>query len=125
MNIYVGRLPINATEESLRAMFEVYGPVSSVKLIKDKFTGNPRGFGFVEMASAEQGQEAIAQLNGKEVDGSRITVNEARPQEPREGGRRFGGDRNGGGSRGGFGGNRSSGGGFGGSRGGDRGGSRW
>ena len=128
MNIYVGRLPVNATEESLKEMFEVYGQVSSVKLIKDKFTGNARGFGFVEMPMAEQAQEAMAQLNGKEINGSRIIANEARPQEQREGGRpagggrsRFGGssDRGGfGGSRGGFGGNRSS-------TGGSTGGNRW
>ena len=118
MNIYVGRLPVNATEESVREMFEVYGQVSSVKLIKDKLTGNMRGFGFVEMPVAEQAQEAMAQLNGKDINGSRITANEARPQEPREGGRSFGGgDRGGfGGNRGGFGGNRSSGGSTGGNR---------
>lgn len=120
MNIYVGRLPVNATEELLREMFEQYGQVNSIKLIKDKFTGNLRGFGFVEMSSNDQGQAAIAGLNGKDIDGSRIIVNEARPQEQREGGsrpmgggRRFGGDR--GGSR--------TGGGY--NRGGSTGGNRW
>lgn len=108
MNIYVGRLNPSATEETLREMFEPYGQVTSIKLIKDKFTGNPRGFGFVEMPSADEAQQAIAELNGKEVGGSRIIVNEARPQEGRENrAPRSGGF---GGSRGGFGGNRSGGG---------------
>ena len=126
MNIYVGRLNPSATEENLREMFEVYGQVTSIKLIKDKFTGNPRGFGFVEMPNADEAQNAIAELNGKEMGGSRIIVNEARPQEAREGGRspRPGGF---GGSRGGFGGSSSNGGG---SRGGfgsgpRSGGNRW
>lgn len=122
MNIYIGRLPVNASEETLREMFEQYGPVTSIKLIKDKITGNPRGFGFVDMATG--GQEAIAQLNGREIDGSRIIVNEARPQEQREGGsrpagRRFGSD------RGGFGGNRSSNGGGYNRGGGSSSGNRW
>ncbi len=122
MNIYVGRLNPSATEETLREMFEVYGQVTSIKLIKDKFTGNPRGFGFVEMPNADEAQNAIAELNGKEMGGSRIIVNEARPQEarenraPRTGG--FGGNRSGSG----FGGNRSGSGFGGGPR---SGGNRW
>lgn len=128
MNIYVGRLPVDISEQALRDMFEQYGQVTSIKLIKDKFTGNLRGFGFVQMESNEQGEAAISELNGKEVNGTRIIVNEARPQEQREGGfrpsssgRRFGGDRGGdrggsrGGDRGGF--NRD--------RGGSMGGNRW
>lgn len=130
MNIYVGRLGLNATENDVRTMFEVYGQVDSIKLIKDKFTGEFRGFGFVEMPMAEQAQEAIAQLNGKDINGNRVVVNEARPQEnrgdrrPSAGPRRFnngGGSSERSGSGSGFGGSR---GGFGGSRGGgsDRGG---
>ncbi len=126
MNIYVGRLGLNTTENDVRGLFEQYGQVDSIKLIKDKFTGEFRGFCFVEMPMAEQAQEAIAQLNGKDVNGNRITVNEARPQENRgdrrpAGPRRFGSSN--GGDRGGFGGSGSRGG-FGGSRGGssDRGG---
>ncbi|MCL5875800.1 MAG: RNA-binding protein [Candidatus Dependentiae bacterium] len=124
MNIYVGRLNPSVNEEALREMFEVYGQVTSIKLIKDKFTGNPRGFGFVEMPNGDEAQNAITELNGKEVSGSRIIVNEARPQENREFRPRTGGYNREGGSnnRGGFGGNRSSGSGFGGNR---SGGNRW
>ncbi len=128
MNIYVGRLNPSVTEEALREMFEVYGQVTTTKLIKDKFTGAARGFGFVEMPNADEAQNAITELNGKEVSGSRIIVNEARPQENREFRPRTGGGYNReGGSNGrsgsGFGGNRSgSGSGFGGNR---TGGNRW
>ncbi|MCL5875128.1 MAG: RNA-binding protein [Candidatus Dependentiae bacterium] len=125
MNIYVGRLNPSVNEDALREMFEVYGQVTSIKLIKDKFTGNPRGFGFVEMPNGDEAQNAITELNGKEVSGSRIIVNEARPQENREFRPRTGGyNREGGNNNrgGGFGGNRSSGSGFGGNR---SGGNRW
>lgn len=136
MNIYVGRLNPSATEESVREMFQAHGEVTSVKLIKDKFTGAFRGFGFVEMPNADEAQNAIAALHNQDIQGSRLVVNEARPQEERDSraprGPRPGGF---GGSRGGFGssngGSSSNGGGysrggFGGSR--DRnsnGGSRW
>ena len=115
MNIYVGNIAHEATEEDLKQVFSAYGAVGKASVIKDKFTGNSRGFGFVEMANDEEGKKAIAELNGKEVKGRPLTVNEARPRE--EGGERRGGF--GGGSRGGFGG--GSRGGFGG---GDRGGRR-
>jgi cold-inducible RNA-binding protein len=117
MNIYVGNIAHEATEEDVKQTFSAYGVVSKASIVKDKFTGNSRGFGFVEMASDEEAKKAIAELNGKELKGRPLTVNEARPRE--EGGR--GGERKSfdGGSRGGFGG--GSRGGFGG---GDRGGRR-
>lgn len=113
MNIYVGNLAPKTSEEELRQAFEAFGEVDSAKIIKDNFTGKSRGFGFVEMRDQAQAQAAIAGLNGKELDGSALTVNEARPREGRGGGGRPGG----GGGR--FGG---GGGGFGGGRGGRGGG---
>ena len=86
MNIYVGNLSRTATEESLRALFSQFGEVSSVKLIKDKFTGSPKGFGFIEMHNANEANAAIEALNGHESEGQRLRVNEARPRE--EGGSR-------------------------------------
>ncbi|MFN3551255.1 MAG: RNA recognition motif domain-containing protein [Endomicrobiia bacterium] len=83
MNIYVGNLPKDVNEEELRQQFIVYGDVSSCTIIKDKFTGESRGFGFVEMPSKEQAQNAISSLNGKEFKGKPITVNEARPKNNR------------------------------------------
>jgi RNA recognition motif-containing protein len=83
MNIYVGNLRYNLTEEALRATFAEYGDVTSVKIIKDKFSGESKGFGFVEMPSNEDARRAIAELNGKEVDGRSLRVNEARPREER------------------------------------------
>ena len=118
MNLYVGNIPHSSTEDTLKEFFEKIGPVVSVKIITDKFTGSPRGFGFVQMQNKEDGQKAIEELNGAELEGRALTVNEAKEREerPRSGG--FGGSRGGnGGSRGGFGGNgggRS--GGFGGNR---------
>lgn len=96
MNIYVGNLPFSATETDVRDMFAPFGAVTSVTLIKDKFTGQPRGFGFVEMADAGEAQKAIAGLNGKDMKGRALVVNEARPREERPsngggGGRRPGG----------------------------------
>ncbi len=85
MNIYAGNLPHTVSEERLRELFEGFGHVASVTMIKDKFTGALRGFAFVEMPSAHEAQQAISSLNGKEIDGQRIKVNEARPKE--EGGR--------------------------------------
>jgi RNA recognition motif-containing protein len=86
MNIYVGNLPRTATEESVRSLFSQFGDVSSVKLIKDKFTGSPKGFGFIEMSSSNEANAAISSLNGQEFEGQRLRVNEARPRE--EGGSR-------------------------------------
>lgn len=96
--IYVGGLPYSATEEQLSQLFAAHGTVESVRVITDKFTGQSRGFGFVEMASAEEAQKAIEALNATQMGGRTLTVNEARPQEPRTGG---GGGRPGGGGGGG------------------------
>ena len=119
--IYVGNLSFNATEEQVRSLFEEYGAVESVAMITDRDTGRFRGFCFVEMAASEA-DAAIEALDGQEVDGRNLRVNEARPREERSGGggpRRSGG---GGNYRGGGQGQRSSGGGRGGPRrdGGDR-----
>jgi RNA recognition motif-containing protein len=88
--IYVGNLPFNATEPDLRALFERHGTVESVKLINDRETGKPRGFGFVEMAQADA-QAAIEALNGQQLGGRPLRINEAqeRPQRPRQGGGPF------------------------------------
>ncbi|MDH4327515.1 MAG: RNA-binding protein [Nitrospira sp.] len=94
--IYVGGLPYSATEQQLSDLFAAHGAVASARIITDKFTGQSRGFGFVEMSSDSEAQAAITALNGSEMGGRTLTVNEARPQEPRAGG--------GGGGRGGFGG---------------------
>jgi RNA recognition motif-containing protein len=111
MNIYVGNLSAKTTEEELREAFESFGDVDTAKIIKDNITGRSRGFGFVEMPNQDQAQAAIAAMNGKELEGSALTVNEAKPRESR-GGRSFGG-----GSRpGGGGGRPGGGGGFGGGR---------
>lgn len=99
--IYVGGLPYSATESELSDLFSAHGTVESVNVITDKFTGQSRGFGFVEMATKEEADAAIAALNSTEMGGRTLTVNEARPQTPRPGGRSgFGG--------GGFGGKRRS-----------------
>jgi RNA recognition motif-containing protein len=97
MNIYVGNLSFDVSEEDLQKTFEAFGQVASVNIIKDRYSGDPRGFGFVEMAAKAEAQAAIAGLNGKEVKGLRLSVNEARPRP--EGGR--GGGRPGGGYEGG------------------------
>jgi RNA recognition motif-containing protein len=94
--IYVGGLPYAATEQQLSDLFAQHGAVESARVITDKFTGQSRGFGFVEMTTSEDAQKAIAALNGTQMDGRTLTVNEAKPMEPRTGG--------GGGGRGGFGG---------------------
>lgn len=83
MNIYVGNLRYNLSEEALKSIFEEFGDVASVKIIKDKFSGESKGFGFVEMTSDADARKAIAELNGKEVDGRSLRVNEARPREER------------------------------------------
>ena len=94
MNIYVGNLSFNATEDDLQNAFGAYGDVVSVKIIMDRDTGRSRGFAFVEMRDAKEGQEAIDGLNLKEIDGRSITVNEARPREDRRDNRGGGGGRN-------------------------------
>ena len=98
MNIYVGNLSYSTTDEDLRQAFGAHGEVTSVNIIKDRFSGESRGFGFVEMASNEEAQAAIANLNGTELGGRTLNVNEARPRTEGGGGR--GGDRRGGGGGG-------------------------
>lgn len=83
--IYVGGLPYSTTEQELSNLFAAHGTVQSARIITDKFTGKSRGFGFVEMATAEEAQKAIAALNATQLGGRTLTVNEARPQEPRTG----------------------------------------
>jgi RNA recognition motif-containing protein len=95
--LYVGGLPYSATESQLNDLFAQHGTVASARIITDKFTGQSRGFGFVEMSSQEEAQAAISAVNGTQMEGRTLTVNEAKPQEPRSGGGRFGG----GGGRGG------------------------
>lgn len=102
-NIFVGNLSFGVTEDSVRAAFEAYGTVERVNLITDRDTGQARGFGFVEMSNNSEADRAIAELNGRELDGRALNVNEARPKTDR-------------GSGGGGGGYRSRGGGGGGSR---------
>ncbi len=91
MNIYVGNLPYNATEDEVREVFAAFGQVNSATLIKDKFTGQPRGFGFVEMPNEEEAQKAIQALNGKDFKSRSLVVNPARPREERGGSRQGGG----------------------------------
>ncbi len=100
MNIYVGNLSHDATDETIREAFESFGQVASARVIKDKYDGQPRGFGFVEMPGEAQAQAAIRSLNGKELLGKQMTVSEARPRTDQErsggqGGRmNYGGRRN-------------------------------
>ena len=106
MNIYVGNLSWGLKDQDLANMFAPYGEVTSAKIVMDKFTQRSKGFGFVEMPNDEQAQTAIAQLNGSEVEGRNLVVNESRPKEEGGGGfkkRGFGGG-GGGGYRGGSGG---------------------
>jgi cold-inducible RNA-binding protein len=87
MNIYVGNLSYNVTEDDLREAFGAFGEVTSANIIKDKFTGQSKGFGFVEMSAKDQAQAAIAGMNGKELKGRALNVNEARPRtDDRRGG---------------------------------------
>ncbi len=113
--LYVGGLSYDTTSETLEQEFAQAGTVVSATVIIDKMSNRSKGFGFVEMSTEEEAQKAIEMFNGKDLEGRNITVNEARPQEPRTGG--FGGG-NRGGSRGGFGGGNRGGsrGGFGGGR---------
>lgn len=89
--LYVGGLPYSATQAELTDLFSAHGTVQTVNVIMDKYTGQSKGFGFVEMSSGEEAQAAIAALNSTEFGGRTLTVNEARPQTPRSGGRDFGG----------------------------------
>jgi RNA recognition motif-containing protein len=122
MKLYVGNLSFNTSAQDLTELFGAVGTVQSANVIEDRETGRSRGFGFVEMSSQEEGQNAISQLNGKEVDGRELKVNEAKPQDKRSGG-------GGGGGRGGYGGGGSSrgggGGGYGGGGGGGYRGQKW
>lgn len=111
MKLYVGNLSFNTSNQDLSDLFGTIGTVESANIIEDRETGRSRGFGFVEMANQADGEKAIAEFNGKEIDGRSLKVNEAKPQE-RNGG--------GGGGRGGFRGGRGGGGG-----GGGYGGQRW
>ncbi|MEX0622039.1 MAG: RNA-binding protein [Candidatus Woykebacteria bacterium] len=98
--LFVGSLAYEVTQDQLEELFSSVGAVESVNLITDKFSGNSKGFGFVEMASDEDAQKAVEQLNGKELSGRTIVVNEARPREERPGGfNQRGPDRRGGGRR--------------------------
>lgn len=99
MKLYVGNLSFQTSSDDLQQLFGQAGTVESASVVEDRDTGRSRGFGFVEMSSKEEGEAAIAQFNGKEIDGRALNVNEAKPREDR------------GGSRGGFGGNRGGGGG--------------
>src|SRR5262245_21259138 len=104
MNIFLGNLPRDLTEDDLREAFGAYGKVNTVSVIKDKYTGQPRGFGFVEMQNKNEGQAAIAGVNGKMIKGKSLNVNEARPKtEGARGGATAGGGgpRRGGGGGGG------------------------
>jgi len=96
-NIFVGNLSFGATEEAVRSMFEAYGTVDRVNVVTDRETGRARGFGFVEMSVNAEADRAIAALNGKELHGRALNINEARPKEDR-------GGSGGGGGRGGYGG---------------------
>ncbi|MCK5653584.1 MAG: RNA-binding protein [Dehalococcoidia bacterium] len=91
MNVYVGNLSHELTEEELKQAFEAFGQVESAKIITDRYSGVSRGFGFVEMPTQAEAEAAIAELNGKELKGRTLTVNEARPRTegPRGGGRRW------------------------------------
>jgi len=99
--LYVGNLPFKVREEDLQSLFQQAGAVESVNIIRDKFSGQSRGFGFVEMSSPEDAEKAIQQFNGHSMENREIVVNEARPQAPRP--PRSGGGGGGGGGRGGYG----------------------
>ena len=95
MNIYIGNLPFNATEGDLKEAFQAFGEVQSCSIIKDKYSGQSRGFGFVEMPNQDEAQKAVSSMNGKDLKGRTLKVNEAKARTERPGG---------GGGRGGFGG---------------------
>ena len=107
MNIYVGNLSRQTTEDDLRQAFETFGQVESVNIIKDRFSGESRGFGFVAMPSKQEAQKAIEEMNGKDLMGRAVNVNEARPRTENRGGRGgYGGGRGGRNGKGGYGGGR-------------------
>jgi len=120
--LYVGNLTYNVNESDLEAIFSPHGTVQSAQVIIDRDTNRSKGFGFVEMGSDAEAQAAVQALDGQEHDGRRLTVNEAKPREPRSGGGGYGGGGGGGGGYGGGGGGRSGGGGggYGGGGGGGR-----
>lgn len=95
-NIFVGNLSFGVTEDAVRSLFEQYGAVERVSIVTDRDTGRAKGFGFVEMTGDAEAERAISSLNGQELDGRNLTINEARPKEDRGGG--FGGGRGGGGA---------------------------
>lgn len=97
--LYVGSLPYSTTEDELKDLFSAYGAVDSVRIITDKFTGQSKGFGFVEFANGDDAEKAVEGMNGKVLNGRTLIVNDARPEQKREGG-------SGGGARPSFGGNR-------------------
>ncbi|MBL8758291.1 MAG: RNA-binding protein [Phycisphaerae bacterium] len=99
MKLYVGNLSFNTSESQLRELFAAHGDVASASLVMDRETGRPRGFGFVEFPNDEHARAAMAALNGKNVDGRDLTVNEAKPREGGGGNRGGGGHRGGGGGR--------------------------
>ncbi len=103
MNIYVGNLPREVTEEELRKTFTAFGEVTTVSIIKDRYSGQPRGFGFVEMPSKSEGQAAITGLKGKTLGERTLDVSEARPRSDSRGGGGYGGGGRGGGRSGGSG----------------------
>jgi RNA recognition motif-containing protein len=92
MNIYVGNLPYAVNSQDLRSLFEQYGAVDSASVIADKFTGKSRGYGFVEMPNGEEGNRAIEAINGSELSGRALVVNEARPRQDRPAGPNGGGE---------------------------------
>ena len=105
MNIYVGNLTFEVTEDALHVAFTAHGEVASARVITDRMTGRSRGFGFVEMPNNDEAEAAIKAMNGQDFQGRTLTVNEARPRENGGGGRRFdggGGGGGGGGDRGGY-----------------------
>jgi len=102
-NLFVGNLSFQTTEGELQALFEAYGEITRVQIMTDRDTGRSRGFGFVEMSSDEAAAKAIEGLNGKDLGGRALNVNEARPKPEGRGGRGFGGGGGGGGGRGGYG----------------------
>ena len=99
MNIYVGNLAFTVSEEDLKKAFEAFGQVASANVIRDQYSNQSKGFGFVEMPESSEAQAAISALNGKELNGRALKVNEARPRPDRNRGGSFGGRRGGGGSR--------------------------
>ena len=115
--LYVGNLAYGVTDSTLEQLFAAHGTVQTAQVVMDRDTGRSKGFGFVEMSSEQEAQQAIAEMNGKEVEGRTLTVNEARPKTE-------GGGRGGSGGRGGFKGGRGGGGGGGGGYGGGGGGGR-